>query len=56
MSMFSIVPRLIANEMGSVMRMADPLARWPALMTHYLDQPLARLAESEVGLVELVNI
>ncbi|BFZ15169.1 hypothetical protein BsWGS_18208 [Bradybaena similaris] len=48
MSMFSIVPRLIANEMGSMMRMADGLGRWPAVMTHYLDQPLARLAESEV--------
>ncbi|CAG5134333.1 unnamed protein product [Candidula unifasciata] len=46
--MFSIVPRIIAEEIGPMMRMADEFARWPAVMTRYMGQPLTRLAESEV--------
>uniref|UniRef100_A0A0B6XYN4 SHSP domain-containing protein n=1 Tax=Arion vulgaris TaxID=1028688 RepID=A0A0B6XYN4_9EUPU len=46
--MFSIFPRIIAEEVVPMMRMADELARWPLTMSRYMAHPLNRLGESEV--------
>lgn len=49
--MFSIIPRIIAEEMAPMMRMADEFARWPVAMSRYMVQPLNHFGESEVSLL-----
>jgi len=46
--MFSLVPSVVADEVAPLLRLTDDFARWPALISRCVPQPLCHLGESEV--------